>query len=152
MDKIQIGLAKIEDIDSWIELVRLVRDNFPGLETEELLIGYRDTVIKNINRQTAICAKFGDSVIGVLIFSIKNNELSCMAVHPNYRRLRIASKMIEIMLSILPPNKDVKVMTFRSGDEKGIAPRALYKKFGFVEGELCYHFNYPEQIFTLHRG
>jgi len=43
------------------------------------------------------------------------------------------------------------VYTFRENDEKGIAPRALYKKFGFVEGELNMELNYPHQKFILHR-
>jgi hypothetical protein len=44
------------------------------------------------------------------------------------------------------------VITFREGDEKGIAPRALYKKLGFEEAEFCNEFNYPEQKFILRRN
>jgi len=36
-------------------------------------------------------------------------------------------------------------------DEKGIKPRALYKKFGFSEDELTIEFGYPHQKFILHR-
>ena len=35
-------------------------------------------------------------------------------------------------------------------DSKGTAPRALYRKFGFVEGELIEEFGYPNQRFILH--
>ena len=34
-------------------------------------------------------------------------------------------------------------------DEKGKAPRALYKKFGFKEGEKTIEFGYPNQVFVL---
>lgn len=40
--------------------------------------------------------------------------------------------------------------TFRENDVKGIAPRKLYKKFGFEEGELIEEFEYPNQRFVLH--
>ena len=35
-----------QDIDSWMELVKSVRWNFPGLETESALKEDRDTVLK----------------------------------------------------------------------------------------------------------
>ena len=50
----------------------------------------------------------------------------------------------------LDRTKDITVTTFREGDAKGTAPRALYKKFGFVEGELVMEFGYPNQVFILH--
>ncbi|GAP14470.1 acetyltransferases [Longilinea arvoryzae] len=146
-----IGFARIDDLPSWMDLVELVRWNFPGLETEELLEGYRQTVIKNMDRDTAICARDAGKVIGVLLFSVNQCTLSCMAVHPDYRRQGIASGMIRLMLERLPAGRDVQVITFREGDEKGIAPRALYKSLGFVEGEFCNEFDYPEQKFILHR-
>lgn len=74
-----------------------------------------------------------------------------MAVHPDHRRNGIASDMIEKMLSVLSPNKDVWVITFRDDDEKGKAPRTLYKSLGFTEGELLMEHNYPHQKFILRR-
>ena len=32
-------------------------------------------------------------------------------------------------------SREITVSTFREDDEKGVAPRALYKKYGFEEGE-----------------
>jgi ribosomal protein S18 acetylase RimI-like enzyme len=151
INDINIKFAVIDDLYSWMEFIRLVSWNFPGLETEELLMDYQETVIKNINRNSAICAKNRGKVVGVLLFSVKRRMLCCMAVHPSYRRNGIATKMIDLMLAQLPNNCDIVVMTFREGDEKGIAPRALYKKVGFAEDELCYEFGYPQQKFILHR-
>jgi ribosomal protein S18 acetylase RimI-like enzyme len=146
---IKVKLATLDVLFSWMELIRLVSWNFPGLETEESLLSYQETVIKNINRNTAICATYHEKVVGVLLFSVKHSMLSCMAVHPNYRRYGIATKMINLMLTHLPNNCDIVVTTFREDDEKGIAPRTLYKQIGFTEGELCYEFNYPQQRFIL---
>jgi len=43
---------------SWMSLVEVVRENFPGLETEEKLEAYRETVEKHMSRGTAVCALF----------------------------------------------------------------------------------------------
>lgn len=149
---IKVRLATLDDLSSWMELIRLVSWNFPGLETEELITSYKGTVIKNINRNTAICATNHEVVVGLLLFSVNHSMLSCMAVHPNYRRYGIATKMIDLMLTQLPKNRDIVVTTFREENEKGIAPRELYKKIGFTEGELCYEFNHPQQRFILRRN
>lgn len=143
--------AELNDIDSWIKMIEIVRDNFPGLETDEDMEGYRQTVIKNIKRQTALCVKHKVDIVGIMLFSFNSKCISCMAVHPNHRRKGIAAAMIEKMLSLFPNDTDVSVTTFRENDIKGIAPRQLYRKFGFEEDELVTEFNYPNQKFILHR-
>lgn len=149
--KYSLSYAKMQDIDTWIKMIEIVRDNFPGLETAEKMEDYRQTVIKNIKRKTDICVKYGNEIVGAMIFSYHSQCLSCMAVHPNHRRKGIASAMIEKMISLFPNDVDISVTTFREGDIKGIAPRPLYKKFGFEEDELVIELEYPEQRFILHR-
>lgn len=144
-----IKYATINELNSWMELVRSVSWNFPGLETEEMLDEYRNTVIKNINRKSALCAVWENTVVGVLLFSTKYNMLCCMAVHPAYRKKGIAKLMIEEMMSQLDKTKDIIVDTFRKEDSKGIAPRALYISLGFEPGELNENFGYPNQRFVL---
>lgn len=76
--------------------------------------------------------------------------LSFLVVHPEYRRRGIATQMINRMLMKLDGKKDIVVETFREGDEKGIAARALYQSLGFIPGELCLGENaYPTQMFVL---
>lgn len=142
--------AEIQDIDPWMHMIEIIKSNFPGLETAEMLRSYRETVIKNMNRRTAICTKYAGEVVGIIIFSYHAKCLSCMAVDPNHRRKGIATAMIEMMLSLFPRDADISVTTFREHDPKGIAPRALYQKFGFVEAELVEEFHYPHQKFVLH--
>ncbi len=146
-----LKLAEIEDLESWMKLVTSVRDNFPLLEIDAELENYKNVVIKNINRNSAICAKDDNDVIGVLIFSYNQKCLSCMAVDPKHRRYGIATDMIQKMLSLLPIDENVSVITFRAEDDKGTAPRALYKKLGFKEEELLIEHNYPHQRFVLYR-
>ena len=152
MDKeYSIQFAQVQDIDSWMKMIEIVKDQFPGLKTLEQLESYRQTVIKNINRKTAICVKCFGEVVGILIFSYNAKCLSCMAVHPDHRRKGIASEIITKMIELFPNDVDISVTTFIDGDTKGIAPRPLYKKFGFVEDELLEEFNYPHQKFILRR-
>lgn len=139
-----------EDIDSWMELVNEVSWNLPGLETPEKIAEHRKTVLKFIGKRQALCVKDNGGVAGVLLFSRNHNMICCLAVKPGYRRLGFASLLLEKALSELDRTKDITVSTFREEDEKGIAPRALYKKFGFIEDGLTIEFGYPNQVFVLH--
>ena len=76
--------------------------------------------------------------------------ICCLGVSPKYRRHGIASILLEAALEQLDRTKDITVSTFREEDEKGTAPRALYKKYGFIEAELIEEFGYPNQKFVLH--
>lgn len=146
-NKFVVQFAELQDVTSWMKMIEIVKAEFPGLELES----YKQTVIKNINRNTALCIKTENEVIGALIFSYNLKCLSWMAVHPNYRRKGIASALITKMLELFPKDVDISVTTFREGDAKGIAPRRLYSKFGFAQDRLVEEFNYPNQIFILKR-
>ena len=141
--------GKPSDINKWMELVQSVRYNFPGLETEEGLNEHRDTVLEFMEREEAICVKDSGEIMGVLLFSRKHNMICCLAVAPEHRRKGVASVLLEKALSSLDREKDITVTTFRDGDVKGDAPRALYMKYGFTEGELVEEFGYPSQMFVL---
>jgi len=140
--------GELADIDDWMQLVELVKWNFPGMDIPE----HREIVMRNIERKSAICVKHNNEIIGILIFSLTGRCISCMAVHPVHRKNGIATMMIEKMLSVYPQDIDIWVSTFRADDPMGIAPRALYKKMGFAEDELTIgHGEYPGQKFVLRR-
>ena len=137
------------DIESWMELVKLVRWNFPGLETETAIEDHKRTVLHFMGENRALCVKLEDKVVGVLLISKKHNMICCLAVAPEYRRNGIASALLDKALSELDRSNDITVTTFRDNDEKGIAPRALYKRFGFAEEKLMVENDYPVQRFVL---
>ena len=137
------------DIESWMDLVKLVSWNFPGLETEADIENHRKTVLRFMDENRALCVKETDKVVGVLLISKKHNMICCLAVAPEYRRNGIASLLLKKALSELDRFRDITVTTFRDNDEKGIAPRALYKKFDFVEEKLTVENDYPVQRFVL---
>lgn len=63
MAEVMFGTER--DIEPWIELVRGVRDNFPGLEIAEGIAGHRSTVLEFMGENRALCAKEGAEIVGV---------------------------------------------------------------------------------------
>lgn len=147
----EIKLGNICDIENWMDLVDKVKGNFPGLETKEALDEHRKTVLSFMSKDSAICAKIEDKIIGTLLFSKDNNELCFLAVDTEYRRQHIAEKMVYYMLTFMDPESNIIVTTYREGVPEGIAARAFYKRLGFVEGKLTEEFGSPVQEFILKR-
>ena len=145
-----ICYALPEDLAAWMRLVTRVRLNFPGLETEEGLSDYRETVLKFMKKRQAICVKEDGGIKGVMLFSRGHNMICCLAVSPDFRRRGAASILMDEALRELDRTKEISVSTFRAEDEKGLAPRALYEKYGFVPDALIMEMGYPNQKYVLH--
>lgn len=146
-----IRKAKEIDIDQWINLVKNVRDSFPGLETEKALDEHRETALQFIRNEEAVAAFEGNELIGALLFSKEHNMICFLAVDPKHRKEGIASRLLSLALDALDKTTDVVVSTYRDTDEKGTAARKLYRKFGFEPEELIVEFGFPCQVFRLHR-
>ena len=86
---------------------------------------------------------------GVLLFSKKHNMICCLAVAPDFRRQGIGSALLSEAIENLDRTRDITVSTFREDDPKGIAPRALYRSFNFLESDLIEEFGYQNQRFIL---
>lgn len=147
----EIGLGSAAEINGWMGLVRRVRDNFPGLETEEALEAHRETVLAFMDGNAAIRAKNGGRMVGILLFARAEQMLCFLAVDPACRRRHIAEQMVTYMLTFLDPQKEVVVTTYREGAPEGAAARAFYKRMGFAEGRLTEEFGSPVQEFVLKR-
>ena len=141
----EIEFAKMNDIEKWLALVEVVSDDFPGL----VMSDYKKVLLENIDHKTALCAKIDDEIVGVLLFSLEDSTLSFMSTHPSFRGLGIASKLIQEMINVFPKDSKILVTTYRDGDNKGQAARALYKRIGFNEAELVEEFGYPCQKFVF---
>ena len=148
----QVQFGKASDINEWMKFVEEISENFPGLETKEKIHEHRETVLRFMGKEQALCVKLEAKIMGVLLFSKGRNMICCLGVLPDYRRCGIASMLLEKALENLDRTKEVTVSTFREDDEKGIAPRALYKKYGFVADEFIEEFGYPNQKFILYPG
>lgn len=98
-----LDFARMEDVTGWMRLADLVKDNFPGFDARS----YEKTLVKNIARQSALCVRHGDVIVGVLLFSISAQTLSCMAVHPDHRKRGIASMLVARMIECFPADCDI---------------------------------------------
>lgn len=145
----EIVFGTERDMDGWMSLVRGVKENFPGLETEEALAEHRRTVQEFMSRQEAICAREDGRIAGVLLFSKEENILCFLAVDPEYRRQHIAEKMFRFMLPHMRADRPLTVTTYRDGVPEGVAARAFYQKLGFVPGRMIVEFGSPVQEFVM---
>ncbi len=152
IQRIKTGFAGFGHLESWFSFAEIIRGDFPGMDTEEAMNSYCDTVIEHMKQGSAVYAADGRMVIGVLLFSKKENKICCLAVHPGYRRQGIARKMIQLMMTKLDRERRIIVETFREGDRKGAAARAFYTSLGFVPGENGFFEGYPVQSFILEQG
>lgn len=176
--QIRLGMAGFQHLESWMSLAEIVRDEFPGMDTNEAMNDYCDTVIRHIRHHGAVYAADGNMIVGVLLYQEAGSEgregreesrsnmeagredskseneegifrISCLAVHPEFRRQRIAQQLVQFMMHRLKPGQKITVDTFREDDEKGEAARAFYQSMGFVPGEQGSFQGYPVQEFLL---
>ncbi|MDE7311007.1 MAG: GNAT family N-acetyltransferase [Eubacterium sp.] len=145
--RIQTGFAGLAHLESWLHFAEVVKCSFPGMDTDAAMQDYCDTVISHIKDSSAIYAADARMIVGVLLFAKEEGKICCLAVHPEYRRKRIASKMLELMRTRLAPGQEITVETFREDDPKGEAARKFYTALGFVPGSLKMHEGYPVQEF-----
>ena len=150
--KITTGFAGIGHLESWLNFAEIIRNDFPGLETDEAMDSYCDTVISHMSRGNAVYAADGRMITGVLLFSEEEQKIGCLAVHPEYRRRGLAAQMLRLMMTKLDKRRPVTVETFREGDERGAAARAFYESMGFVPGREGFFQGYPVQEFTAFFG
>ena len=146
-DGITIELASRCDIGRWMELAEKTKESFPGFDSDE----HRETVLRFIDSREAVCAKRGDEIAGILLFSEKDSELCYLSVDPEARRMHIAERMLSFMLGMMDPCKDIKVITYRDGDPAGATARAFYSKMGFTRSRLLDAFGYSLEEMVLKR-
>lgn len=139
-----IQFACNDDIEHWMCLLELVKDSFPGLDEIE----YKRSLKATIANKEALIAKKDHKIIGALAFSKSEQELCFLAVHPHYRRLGIAKRLIEKMISLFPAGTELKVITYQENDAQGVAARNFYQSIGFVCAEKLTVFDYPCQKMT----
>lgn len=135
-----IRYAQKDDINEWLSLVNIVRDNFPGLNDKQ----YRAGLEKSIENNEALTAWENGALVGVLAYSKSAVELEFLAVHPEHRRKGAARSLFEKMLEYTT-GSEISVVTYRNGDKMGESARKLYFSLGFKEGELLTVFDYPCQ-------
>ena len=135
-----------KDDDSQIlSMMELVKDDFAGYKEKEFL----EAVCNAINNDEAVMEEKDGVIVGLLMCSKKEKELSFLAVHPEYRKNGIAKRLIEKMTEWFIVGDIISVVTFQEGDPKGIPARACYHSCGFIDDEKLTVFDYPCQKMIL---
>ena len=59
----EVQLGRNQDVDEWMKLVEEISWNFPGLETMEGLNEYRETLLRFIGKDQALCVRNATEVM-----------------------------------------------------------------------------------------
>ncbi len=145
LTKSDIQLAAMEDIPSWMKLLRLVVDGYPVLDETDYLYKLK-IFIKN---KQALVLRDGELLIGAMAFSTPPCSIEFMGVHPQYRKRGIQKLFIDALLEDYYPEQDIYITTYRNGDKADTGYRKELQKLGFAEQELLVEFGYPTQRFVL---
>lgn len=131
--------ATAEDIPGWMELVRTVRDFFPGLDETE----YEEQLTERITNGEALVFRYEGKIAAALLYSKTRCELDFLAVSPKFYRRGLAQKLVETAAAQLPVGAELSVVTYREDDAKGKAASGFYSALGFVPGEELMMFGCP---------
>jgi GNAT superfamily N-acetyltransferase len=147
----KIKVAQICDLDRWFDFLRNVIHDFYDID----LINdqhHKEFLIKNIKRKTAIYIENENKIIGGMVYSTNQNQITWLAVNPEYRRKGIGTALVKYMFNELSDRKEYKVNTFIDGEWQSKVSHPFYKSLGFEPKEISYdnmenNANHPMMIF-----
>ena len=137
--------ATMQDIPAWMELVRAMREYFPGLDEA----AYETQLTQHIADGEAWAFRQDGEIAAALLFSKQRQEIDFLAVSPEYRRHGLAQKLLETAAAQLPVGTTLSVITYCEGDPMGTEARAFYEALGFVPNEKRTVFDYPCERMTV---
>ena len=140
-----ITLAKRNDVDAWMQLMRLVIDGYPVMDENE----YLTEILKFIQRGEALVLKDGEMLIGAMAFSGSSGNIEFFGVHPQWRNCGIQRLFLEALTERFIPGREISITTYRAGDKADTGYRDQLIQLGFAERELLVEFGYPTQRFVL---
>lgn len=140
-----ITFAVQEDLDPWMELVRLVVGGYPRLYEPE----YRIALKRYMENGQALIAKTQDGVAGGLMIEANTGGIAFLGIHPQYRRSGLSRALLRRAIREFSLTDGLWVTTFREGDRADTGYREGWKHLGFTEAEQLVEFGYPTQRFIL---
>lgn len=143
------AFAAEEDVGDWLALAGKVKDDFPGLAGELESGAYRRQLEAAIENRDALVLRDGGKLAGALAFSREGKTLDFLAVDPDFRGRRVASRMFQTCAAQFPIGSEITVTTFAEGDPAGEAARAFYHATGFVDGPQVEAFGHACQQMTF---
>ena len=128
-----VCLAGIDDIPSWLEIVREVEPLFGAMPKFDV------TLASNIAGRSALCVHddLGVVVGGLLLGGTPpDNWIRWLAVRKSVRGQGVGTSLIQEALSRCAIPCTVSLATFGADNADGRPARALYERLGFVACEM----------------
>lgn len=97
-----IKKGSAEEIVQWLALAEKEKSCFPGLETEEGLRQFRDSVLAHMERGGALEACEAGRLAGMLLFDREGRTLDFLAVEREHRRKGIGRALCLKALEEMP--------------------------------------------------
>lgn len=133
--------AEERDVPGWMELVRRLRENFPGLDEEK----YEKELHGRIADGEAWVFRNKGKIAAAVLYSKERCEVDFLAVLPDYHRRGLARKLLETVAAQFEVGTKLTVVTYRDEDSLGMPARAFYEAMGFTSNEKLMVFDYPCQ-------
>lgn len=145
-----IVFATMDDIFLWMELVHLIVDGYPKLNSDQ----YLETLKTYIIEKRALLLKNESMAIAIMLINYDTGSIDFFGIHPFYRKTNITEIFLTKIFKEFLKNDTISITTFRQGDKADIGYLKTYKKLGFVEAELLIEFGYPTQklVYTPLQG
>ena len=122
--------AKVEDADSCIHLMKLVKNDFPGYRED----AFRTALLEMIEKGEVFVSKDDGMLEGMVGFSREKKELTLLAVHPDCRREGIATRLIYTVAGCFEPEDEISVIAH--GDEEEMEElKGFYHSCGFEDDD-----------------
>lgn len=137
--------ATWEDVEDWMELVRLAIDGFPHLDEAE----HRKALYQAIQTHQAFVLREEGMLIGAMGISYAHGSIDFFAVHPQFRNCGMTRLFLDKLTEELLPGLEITTTTYRTGDKADTGYRDELLRLGFAEKELLVEYGYPTQRLAL---
>lgn len=133
------------DIPAIVSLAEELQEYFPGFNRRD----FEHSIAEKLHKNEILIIRCNGKLAGCAAFSHERSEIDFLAVHPDFRRRGVASRLLISAMAEFPAGTRLSVISYRSGDPLGAGARRLYQRLGFCEGELLTAFGYPCQRLSV---
>ncbi len=151
----KITIAAMHDLERWLALCDRVKGEFHGIDLRNDE-SYRNAVVKNIERGSAVFVAEGERIIGAMIYSTRSKHIGWIAVDPEYRRQGIGAALVAYFFDRFGDTEVLTVKTFLKSDVSGPRAHGFYESMGFIAEETeedreNLNAGHPFQVFRNYR-
>lgn len=125
-----VRYATTNDLSTWQNMINKLTDDQQD-SNAEIMLPYMTHKIENGEALVSYDMVI-NTCMGFLAFSKKENRISWLGIYPNFRKLGVATALVEKALSLLDPTEVITVRLYLHSLEMCHAIEALFRKYHFV--------------------